>query len=59
MHGGRSACPAGAGGSSGSLLRREGLPWRSILCSGGWKVLEDVDKAFVDVDLLLGEIDPD
>ncbi|XP_019596908.1 Golgi-associated PDZ and coiled-coil motif-containing protein isoform X2 [Rhinolophus sinicus] len=53
-------CPAGAGGGPGSASCAVGVSPGGVSMFRWLEVLEkEFDKAFVDVDLLLGEIDPD
>ncbi|KAB0355575.1 hypothetical protein FD755_021516 [Muntiacus reevesi] len=53
-------CPAGAGGGSGGASCAVGVSPGGVSMFRWLEVLEkEFDKAFVDVDLLLGEIDPD
>lgn len=53
-------CPAGAGGGPGGASCAVGVPPGGVSMFRWLEVLEkEFDKAFVDVDLLLGEIDPD
>uniref|UniRef100_A0A671G1D8 Golgi associated PDZ and coiled-coil motif containing n=1 Tax=Rhinolophus ferrumequinum TaxID=59479 RepID=A0A671G1D8_RHIFE len=53
-------CPAGAGGAPGSASCAVGVSPGGVSMFRWLEVLEkEFDKAFVDVDLLLGEIDPD
>uniref|UniRef100_A0A8C6D1S4 Golgi associated PDZ and coiled-coil motif containing n=1 Tax=Moschus moschiferus TaxID=68415 RepID=A0A8C6D1S4_MOSMO len=53
-------CPAGAGGGSGGASCAVGVAPGGVSMFRWLEVLEkEFDKAFVDVDLLLGEIDPD
>lgn len=53
-------CPAGAGGVSGGASCAVGVSPGGVSMFRWLEVLEkEFDKAFVDVDLLLGEIDPD
>ncbi|EFB30187.1 hypothetical protein PANDA_017039, partial [Ailuropoda melanoleuca] len=53
-------CPAGAGGGPGGASCAVGVSPGGVSMFRWLEVLEkEFDKAFVDVDLLLGEIDPD
>lgn len=53
-------CPAGAGGGPGGSSCPVGVSPGGVSMFRWLEVLEkEFDKAFVDVDLLLGEIDPD
>lgn len=53
-------CPAGAGGGPGGASCAVGVSAGGVSMFRWLEVLEkEFDKAFVDVDLLLGEIDPD
>ncbi|XP_045428996.1 Golgi-associated PDZ and coiled-coil motif-containing protein isoform X3 [Pipistrellus kuhlii] len=53
-------CPAGAGGGPGGASCAAGVSPGGVSMFRWLEVLEkEFDKAFVDVDLLLGEIDPD
>uniref|UniRef100_A0A8C0RJ84 Golgi associated PDZ and coiled-coil motif containing n=2 Tax=Canis lupus familiaris TaxID=9615 RepID=A0A8C0RJ84_CANLF len=53
-------CPAGAGGGPGGAACAVGVSPGGVSMFRWLEVLEkEFDKAFVDVDLLLGEIDPD
>ncbi|XP_021060335.1 Golgi-associated PDZ and coiled-coil motif-containing protein isoform X1 [Mus pahari] len=53
-------CPAGAGGGPGGASCPVGVSPGGVSMFRWLEVLEkEFDKAFVDVDLLLGEIDPD
>ncbi|XP_006839959.1 PREDICTED: golgi-associated PDZ and coiled-coil motif-containing protein isoform X4 [Chrysochloris asiatica] len=53
-------CPAGAGGGAGGTSCTVGVSPGGVSMFRWLEVLEkEFDKAFVDVDLLLGEIDPD
>ncbi|ELW48808.1 Golgi-associated PDZ and coiled-coil motif-containing protein [Tupaia chinensis] len=53
-------CPAGAGGRPGGASCAVGVSPGGVSMFRWLEVLEkEFDKAFVDVDLLLGEIDPD